>query len=144
MQRCVKLVLPARQTQTSSFPALLVFWKRTRGTRHKRAVSPYQSACQPENEQTKPGLSTVKKNGGQTGGAVCGQRANACITTWKQCVSKQRLTNNSFISRRHSADHKTALFKDMFGDQKICFGFTSCRYASFFLDDRLRCLSSVE
>lgn len=47
------LFLPARQTQISSSLALLVFWKRTRGTRRKRVVSPCQSACRPENEQTK-------------------------------------------------------------------------------------------
>lgn len=120
---CKIMILPAQQTQISFFLALLVFWKHTRGTHHKRVASPYQSACQPGNEQTNQGQCR-NKEGGQTGRALCGQRVNAYISTWKQWVLNKKWAKNSaqtktFIFRRHSADHKTALFKDMLGIRKF-------------------------
>lgn len=74
------------------------------------------------------------------------------ITSWKQRVlrkvmSKEWRTSKSciFFFRRRSADHKTAFIKFMLESRKKnCFGFTSWRYDSFFLEDKLRCLSSVE
>lgn len=53
--------------------------------RHKRAASPYQSACRPENEQTHQGQCNNK----DVGHAGTAHGVNASITAWKLCVLKE-------------------------------------------------------
>lgn len=84
--------------------------------RHKRAASPYQSACQPENEQTHQGQCN-NKGRGHAGRA---RWVNAYITTWKRCVLKEwaAIVQAIFFKGDAKPTIKT-LFKGILGIRKI-------------------------
>lgn len=88
---------------------------------HKRAVSPYQSARQPENEQTEQVRAMRKKQKTlQPGQSECGNVIHRAKQTSKQsCIWAHKHTSLQLYFQKDRSDHKKPYFKYMYRMRKF-------------------------